>query len=144
MKYNFHTWRLEIEPDLTRAAYASLPELDPSCCDACKTFFNLVTSNLLPPTLTEFLRTAGADPVKPQEVFGAAESGFLNAWWLFVGSVIDGEWAGSGVNAYVELSPTAKCWITGIPNAAQPDVFAARPTCQLELVWQDDRQLGAT
>jgi hypothetical protein len=137
LRYDFHDWRLEVEPNVTREAYTVLAEPDPSCCDACATFRSIVKRQFLPPRLQQFLLAVGADPAKPAEVFGAPESGFINAWWFFVGRVLDGEWAGGGANAYVELSPDAKCWVTGAPSATPPIAFGSHPVCQIEVVWDN-------
>jgi hypothetical protein len=134
---NFHAWRVELDSDATRSAYTHLPASDPQCCSACTTFLTAIQRDRLPPSVTAFLAQAGADPTKPQEVWGAPEDGFLSGSWIVVGRLLSGEWDGTSENAYAELGKGFRCWLTGQPSMRPPAVFDAQPVVQLEFEWHD-------
>jgi hypothetical protein len=138
----FYTWRIEVDPVATAAAYVQLAAPDPTCCNACATFREVVRRDLLPSEIVRFLSCAGADPTKVQEVWGAPDGGFLNGWWVVVGRLPDGEWDGGAEQAFVEPVPGLKCWVTGQPSMLPPAALEGRPLVQLEFEWLDPRLAG--
>jgi hypothetical protein len=135
----FYSWRVEIDPVATAAAYSQFTAPDPTCCNACATFREIVRRGLLPPETVRFLESAGADAMKVQEVWGAPDGGFLNGWWIVVGRLPDGEWDGGADRACVEPVPGFKCWVTGEPSMLPPAALHGQPLVQLEFEWLDPR-----
>ncbi len=138
---SFYAWRVEVDPEATRAAYAQLDAPDPLCCNACAAFHETLRREHVPGAVIDFLLRAGADPVKVQEVWGAPDGGFLNGWWVVVGRMADAEWDGSGDRAFVEPAPGFKCWITGEPSVRPPTALDGMPLLQLEFEWLDEQLL---
>ena len=77
---------LEVDADATRVGYTTSPAVDPSCCNACATLMQAVSTKSLSPKLVEILNRLGVDPSKPIEAWGAPDGGFLQVWWPFVGT----------------------------------------------------------
>jgi hypothetical protein len=77
---------VEVDAEATRAGYATSPGVDPSCCNACATFMQAVSTKSLSSKLMDILNRLGADPSKPVEAWGAPDGGFLQVWWPFVGT----------------------------------------------------------
>jgi hypothetical protein len=75
---------IDVDVEGTRAAYASSPPVDPTCCNACATFLLAVKENQLPSALVDVLRDIGIDLPRPVEAWGAPDGGFLQVWWPFV------------------------------------------------------------
>ena len=142
---SFYEWRVEVDPEATRAAYEQFESPDPRCCNACAAFLEAARRQSLPVALTDFLTQAGAAPEKIQEVWGAPDGGFLNGWWVVVGRLPDAAWDGEGETAYVEAAPGFKCWVTDKPSMGAPEAMEGHPILQLEFEWNDERlvELGA-
>lgn len=107
----FFDWTLNVDRHATRDATASWESPDPGCCNACATFVAVVKRHLLPPPIELFLRSVGLDVRVPQEVWGTPDTGFLGAWWVFVGTLDSGAPGALG-GGHVEPMPGFRCWLT--------------------------------
>lgn len=66
-----YDWRVTPAPGVTAAFQeASCFQAERTCCPVCATFLEAVERPALPSALLAFLAAVGADPLKPQEVWG--------------------------------------------------------------------------
>ena len=133
-----YDWRVEVDPEATRAAYELFDAIDPRCCNACTAFLQAVRRQSFPTSLTSFLTQAGAVAEKAQEVWGAPDGGFLGGWWVVVGRLLDGPWGGGSEGAFAEPVPGLKCWITDTPSMLPaPGLMEGQGILQVEFAWSD-------
>jgi hypothetical protein len=134
----FYHWSVQLDPDRSAAAYIALPSLDRSCCNACAVTLAAAERDMLPQSVTAFLRAAGVDLRKPQDTWGAPDQGFVNTWWLFIGHLTPARWSGAGTDAFVEPSPGFRCWLTEDIAMRTDPAFGDAPLVQFEVAWQSD------
>ena len=127
---------LEVDVQATRKAYEVLSEVDVSCCNACAVHVEAVKTGAFPPSFIEELERAGIDPLRPLEVWGAPDGGFLNGWFLFVGSVQE-EWTGDGEGAFQSPVEGFKFWATGQLSMRPPPELEGRQLAQIEFLWEN-------
>ena len=128
---------IEYDPVATSIGYDDVPQPDPTCCDACAAFTDIVLHERLPPAFSDALGTLGIDPTKPQEVYGIPGLGVLAGWYLFVGRLTV-VWSGAAEDAFEEVSPGLRCWITDrLVVHSWPDVPAKLGLVQIEFDWKD-------
>jgi len=134
-------WLLHSDVEATRAAYRTSTVVDPHCCNACATFTLALESGALPASFLTTLRALGIDPSKPAEAWGAPDSGFLQIWWPFIGTLRPQEnHEGEGSMA---LAEGQSCRVTHhYPHPSWP-VSDGQEVPALELTWSSDdlRQL---
>lgn len=132
----FGPWPVEFDAAAASATYAHLSGPDASCCNSCASFGEVMRADVLPAEVTAFLQRVGVDPAKPQEVWGAPDSGFLAGWWIIVGQLPEGPWDGGPRGANFEPSPGFQCWLTDhVIRQSWPNTPDA-PLLQLEFSWE--------
>jgi hypothetical protein len=105
------SWAIELDPEATREAYASLPSGTGCTCDNCRNF-DAAAGRTFPPEFLALAASMGIDPTKPAELihWGLESEGLrlTGGWFHFVGSIAtgaDAEEAGTGVMHYQPLAP---------------------------------------
>lgn len=133
-----YSWVLRADPAVT-ASFQEVSYFLPTrgCCPACETLIEATERPVLPRALLEFLRTAGADPLRPQEVWGATDSGFLNAWWVIGGRIVQGPLDADDQAGYVEPLPGLRVWATPRLAMIRPEGFRDSELVQIEFLWND-------
>ncbi len=125
-------WRIEYDPDTTRAAYATLQAggAEACGCDPCRNWV-LTRDRLVPQELKELLGRLGVPLDRDAEVYHIArlESGLhlYAGWYHFVGRVLTGELDGAESIAFGPF----KVFFHSHP-ALLPEAFAGLPVVQLE------------
>ncbi len=86
-------WRIECDPDATRAAYAPLPIGTDCSCDQCRNF-NAAAGKTFPPDFATLAASIGIDPSKPADLWHICRepSGLYltNGMFHFVGHIVSG------------------------------------------------------
>jgi len=131
---------IEPDPQTTLTVYEGLKAIDRTCCNACAVHAEAVRVGAYPAEFLDELVDLGIDPLRPVEVWGVPESGFINGWFLFVGRVPK-EWAGDGATAYESLGEGFRFWATGQLTMAPPPGLDGLPLAEVEFVWQDSEVL---
>lgn len=136
-------YTVEVDVEANRLIYELLPPPDPNCCNACATYLHAVSGSALPSEFVRFVKDAGADPLKPQEVWGAPDGGFLQGWFFVAGRLVAGHWQGTGENAAVTLDSAFSFYLTDQPSPSPPKQFGDAAVIQIEFTWttEDLRRL---
>ena len=131
-------WTVDVSPATTSAFQAaSYYPAERSCCPVCAIFVEAVERPVLPAVLLDFLRAAGANPLNPQEVWGAPEGGFLNGWWVIGGVLVSGPEAASEGSHFAEPLPGLHVWATHTRSMRRPDGLEHADLLQVEFLWND-------
>lgn len=133
-----HTSPVRLDPDATRRGYAALAALDSRCCTACAAFLRAVEQQQLPERFASLLSCAGADPARPQGIWGVPEEGFLNGFFLLAAERTARARVGSDIDAFEELAPGFTVRITATDCAEGVTAFEDVPLLQLEFAWEGD------
>lgn len=109
---------LQFEPLKIRRQSEQQHRLDPACCPECAVFVASVGKSASLAPLEALLRRLGLDPMRPVEVWGAADGGFLEGWWSFSAQLTAPDSA-TAFESSVELSPGLAAWLAIDKSAAQ-------------------------
>jgi hypothetical protein len=88
-------WRLEHDPQVTRALYAAgIDQGQPCDCSSCRNFRSLGT-DAFHPTVRTMLLALGIDPAQPAEIYQAGPSSDgriqYGGFFHFIGRVLSGD-----------------------------------------------------
>lgn len=134
-----YTWRVDPRAEVTaRFQEASYFPAERTCCPLCATFMAAVERPVLPGALLTFLRAVGADPLRPQEVWGATDGGFMNGWWVIGGTLVSGPDGADLDHGAVEPLPGLHIWVTPRLAMRRPEGLEGAALLQVEFLWNDD------
>jgi hypothetical protein len=135
--------QLRLDVPATRAAVQLMRAIDPVHCAECAVFVEAIRRADVIRPLVELLRAVGSDPLRPDELWGAADGHFLNGEWTIVGEFVEGALR----NAPQELSPGLSVGFA--PQTALLDApFVGKRVIALQFEWvspviaQIARELG--
>lgn len=109
---------LQFDPALIRQRSEQQRQLDSSCCAECAVFAASVGHSASLAPLEALLRCLGLDPMRPDELWGAADGGFLEGWWSFSAQLTGSDTA-TAFESSVELSPGLSAWLSTEQAPAQ-------------------------
>ena len=100
---------IAVDVNATRALYTQFGDVSPACCLECAVLERGVSRNLLPQRFASMLASMGVDIHRPADVWGAADKGFLQFWYPFVGT--DATHAGTPVSGQVVDETSGSTWL---------------------------------
>ena len=123
----------------TRALQELTEPVDPTCCNACAVHVHAVRSSAFPEGFLEALTEAGVDPLRPREVWGAPDGGFMNGWFLAAGEVAgDNVWAQHGDREFLDVGNGFQIWV-GRHITMRPPEVDLDGLVEIEFVWESEQ-----
>jgi hypothetical protein len=124
---------MAVDVSATRALYSKMGNLSPECCLECAVVGRGVSQDLLPERFATMLASMGVDTHRPTGVWGAADKGFLQFWYPFVGTdaaagtLVSAQPVdeASGVTWLVTDSFPTKGWADALPQVAVELTFSS-------------------
>jgi hypothetical protein len=138
-----HLLGADVAVDVTGTRIASLASraVDPDHCPECAVFAEAVHRSATLGPLLELVRSQGADPLRPDDLWGAVDGNVLNGCWSLVGELVTKPPEESEA---VTFAPGLTAWI-GPPVALAEPPFEGKPVLTIEFWWESSEvgEIGA-